>query len=54
MDQETVEPFWHEAVRNMRVGGMRTIMTPASNLGLVMSGDPTLTVTVKLIKVVPL
>ena len=54
MDQETVEPFWHEAVRNMRVGGTRTIMTPASNLGLVMTGDPTLTVTIKLIKVVPL
>lgn len=54
MDQETVEAFWHEAVRGMRVGGLRTIMTPASNLGLVMDGDPTLTVTVKLVKVVPL
>jgi FKBP-type peptidyl-prolyl cis-trans isomerase len=54
MDQETVEPFWHEAVRSMRVGGTRTILTPASNVGLALQGDPTLTVTIKLIKVVPL
>jgi FKBP-type peptidyl-prolyl cis-trans isomerase len=54
MDQDNVEPFWHQALRDMREGGTKTLLTPASNVGLVMAGDPTLTLTIKLVKVAPL
>lgn len=51
MDQE---PFWSEAVRGMRVGGVKTIDSKASAVGLVLPGDPSISVTVRLIKVSPL
>ena len=54
MDQPTVEPFWSQAVRNMREGGTKTVLTPASNVGLALPGDPTLTLTIRLVKVAPL
>ncbi len=54
MDQETVEPFWHNAVRGLRTGGIRTVTMPASSAGVTLSGDPVLNVTVRLVKVAPL
>ncbi len=54
MDQETVEPFWHNAVRGLRTGGQRTVTMPASAAGATLPGDPVLNVTVRLVKVAPL
>ncbi len=54
MDQPIIEDFWHDAVRGMRTGGERSVMTPASAVGLVVPGDPTITLTIRLVKVVPL
>jgi FKBP-type peptidyl-prolyl cis-trans isomerase len=54
MDQDTVEPFWHAAVRNTRVGAVRTGRLRASQLGLAVPGDPWVAVTVRVVKVVPL
>ena len=54
MDQDTVEPFWHAAVRNLPVGGVRTIKVRASQAGVTIDGDPTIDLTVRLLKVAPL
>ena len=54
MDQDTVEPFWHQAVRSLRVGESRTLSVPASQTGNVIQGDPPVTLTVRLVKVAPL
>ena len=54
MDQETVEPFWHSAVRGLRTGGVRTLTVPASAAGVVIPGDPMISITIKLVRVAPL
>lgn len=54
MDQETVEPFWHNAVRGMRAGGVKTVKVLASAAGVVIPNDPTISVTIKLVRVAPL
>jgi hypothetical protein len=54
MGQETVEPFWHDAVRNLRAGGARTVRVRASQAGLAIEHDPTVTVWVRVVKVAPL
>jgi hypothetical protein len=54
MEQETVEPFWHNAVRGLRTGGQRTVTMPASAAGVALQGDPAINVTVRLVKVAPL
>lgn len=51
MDQE---PFWSDAVRGMRVGGIKTVATKASVVGLVLPNDPSISVAVRLVKVSPL
>jgi hypothetical protein len=51
MDQE---PFWSETVRGMRVGGIKSVATKASTVGVVLPGDPSLSITVRLVKVSPL
>lgn len=54
MGQDTVEPFWHEAVRNLRTGGVRTVRVRASQAGVAIEQDPTVTVRVRVVKVSPL
>jgi FKBP-type peptidyl-prolyl cis-trans isomerase len=54
MDQDTVEPFWHQAVRGLRVGESRTVRVKASEAGVALPGDPAVTVAVRLVKVAPL
>lgn len=54
MDQDSTEPFWHDAVRYMRAGGVRTIKVTASKAGLTLANDPLLTVTVRVVRVAPL
>lgn len=54
MDQPLVEDFWHDAVRGMRAGGTKTLMTPASAMGIALAGDPTVTLTIRVVKVDPL
>ena len=54
MGQDTVQPFWHQAVSNLRVGGVRTLKVKASQVGLAIAGDPPIDITVKVIRVAAL
>jgi hypothetical protein len=51
MDQES---FWSDAVRGMRVGGVKTVSAKASTVGVVLPNDPSLAITIRLLKVAPL
>lgn len=54
LGQDTARGFWHTAVRDQRVGSVRTVMMPASHVGLELESDPMLTVTVRILRVAPL
>ena len=54
LGQDTVRGFWHEAVRGLRVGSVRSVRMPASTAGASLPGDPDITVTVRIVRVTPL
>ena len=54
MDQDTVEPFLHDAVRGLSEGGTRTVRVRASRAGMTREADPVLTITVGVVRVAPL